>query len=672
MCPAQDASSVSDTLTAANKVAYRGVKMLTGRTLSGIETVRNVIAPIGEGDAIKLVQTLPGVSTGAEGSSAIYARGGNLGNNLMSLDGVTVYGVSHLLGMTSSVSSDVIGEMDFQTGGFDADRGSALSSFISLKSASLRMDKWHISGMASPFLESASVEGPVSDRTGVLVTGRFSPASLVYKSMEAALSSEKGIRNLEAKIYDVYGKISHKTKKGNELTASIFRSADEYDIGFGKNADRYKMGWSNTLGLVRYFRPHSIKTRTEYDVSYSVYQSGQSSDVLFNGAMNQLKIKSSLKELETGMKLIYNGNRNSFQTGVRIRNAGFNPGSSSLSSQWADQKHTSLTAVLWGQYEYHKLNALYFKAAARINSYRSGETLTKSERVCFVPELSALGECHITPGIKLMATIDKVAQFHHILEGMPLGWSMDLIVPSDDTVPYESAYQGYLGMVGSFRGHRVTVGGYCKIMDNLVYYTNAANIFSASFAGWKDNVEVGKGLSYGIEALYDYSGKYLSARVAYTLSKTEREFENINNGNPFPAKFDRRHVLNTSVEYAFGRTGKTKQGIRSAFTLQSGHWESYRLYSYESITPDDDKYLIPYFDESPNNLRMPAYIRLDIGYFRNWRSASRNINYKLQAGVYNSLNRHNPFLLMYDDDSDQWMELSLLPVMPTVSFRIEF
>ena len=672
MCPAQDTSSVSDTLTAANKVAYRGIEILTGRTLSDIETVRNIITPIGEGDAIKLIQALPGIATGAEGSSAIYARGGNIGNNLMSLDGVTIYGISHLLGMTSSVSSDVIGETNFQIGGFDADRGAALSSFIGLKSAASQMDKWHISGIASPFLESVKVEGPVSDRTGVLVTGRFSPIGLAYKSAKDVLASDKGLKSLDATVYDVYGKVQSKDKKGNELTAFIFRSADEYDIVFGKNADRYKMGWNNTIGLIKYSRHHSIKTRSEYDVSYNVYESGQSSNVLFNSTINQLKIKSSIKEFVASAKLIYKGNRNSFQAGGQIRNTKFNPGSSSLSSEWADQKRYSLSAVLWGQYEYRKSKELYLKAATRINSYRSGETLGKSEKTRYIPEMSILGEYSIIPNVKLMATIDRVAQFHHILEGMPLGWSMDLIVPSDDTIPYESAYQGYLGMTGLFMRHKITVGGYYKTMENLVYYTNAANIFSASFAGWKDNVEVGNGSSYGIETLYEYSGKRLSARVAYTLSKTDRTFENLNKGNPFPAKFDRRHILNTSVEYDLGRTEITKQGISSAFTLQSGHWESYRLYSYESITPDDDKYLIPYFDESPNNLQMPAYIRLDIGYFRNWRSASQKINYKLQVGVYNILNRHNPLLLMYDDDADQWMELSLIPIMPTVSFRIEF
>lgn len=662
LCSAQDVSIVTDTLTAANKVAYRGLRVQGNGVLSDIETIVNIVTPMGEGDAIKLVQILPGISAGAEASSAIYARGGNMGNNLMSLDGVSIYGISHLLGITSSISSDAIGMMDFQMGGFDADRGAALSSFIKLKSAVPKTDRWYISGVVSPFFESVAVEGPVLDRTGVLLTVRFSPAGIVYNSVKGIVSSKNDLRDLDASIYDVYGKVLHKTKRGDELVVSIFRSMDDYDIKFGKDADTYKMGWSNTVGQLKYTRYHSAKLRSEYGASYNVYENGQGSEVLFNGTLNLLKIKSSLTEFVADGKFTYKWNRSMVQAGGQFRRAEFNPGASILLSEWTGQKSFTLASVLWGQYEYRKHDALFVKAAARINAYKSS----------FVPEFSFLWEYNSSHNVRITATVDRTIQLYHTLEGMPFGWSMDLIVPSDATLPFESAYQGYLGVTGVFCKHKITIGGYYKTMENLVYYTNAANLFSASRTGWKDNVETGKGSSYGVEALYEYSGERLYARTAYTLSKTDRTFKNLNDGNPFPAKFDRRHVLNASAEYSFGKSRNARQGVNVAFTFQSGHWESYKLYSYPSITPDDEKYEIPYFGEQPNNFRMPNYIRLDMGYFRSWKSASGKTDFKFRCGIYNTFNRHNPFLLMYDDDADQWMELSLMPIMPSVSFRVGF
>ena len=123
-----------DTLRPALKVDNRGVRVETGAIKADINTVRQVVSPLGEGDAIKLIQTLPGVSTGAEGSSAIFVRGGNMGNNLMTLDGVPVYGISHLLGLTSAIPSDVVRDMDFQVGGFEGDRSNLLASHIRLRS----------------------------------------------------------------------------------------------------------------------------------------------------------------------------------------------------------------------------------------------------------------------------------------------------------------------------------------------------------------------------------------------------------------------------------------------------------------------------------------------------------------------------------------------------------
>lgn len=702
LCPAQDGMPVVDTLETARKTAQRGVKMETGRTLSDIETIRKIVTPLGEGDAIKLIQTLPGISTGAEGTSAIYARGGNIGHNLMSLDGVTVYGISHLLGVTSSVSSDVIGDMAFQIGGFDADRGQTLSSFINLKSVKPKTDRWHASVMTSPFLESASVEGPVLKKTGIFVTGRYSPIGLVYKSSSGALSSEKGLRNLDASVYDVYAKLYHQTRRGDELTGSFFRSYDNYNIVFGKNSDDYEMGWHNMLGAMRYIWNHSVKMRTEYGVSYNEFGSTQSTDVVYNSVLNRLKILSSLKEYSVEGKFILESERNSLKAGIQYKHSEFEPGSSTLSfsSEEKGSGYFSKTAVLWGQYEYRKANILYPKAAARINAYKSGDRpVSKSEdepiidigsapdskpdgdmdiepeethKMSFVPEFSLLGEYNVLPNIKLVTTVDRTVQFHHLLEGIPLGWSMDLIVPSDDEIPYESALQGYFGVAGSFKRHRLTVGAYHKTMSNLVYYPDATAIFSTSISDWKDNVEVGKGSSYGLETYYEFSGKNLSARVSYTLSKTDRTFENVNYGISFPAKFDRRHIVNASAEYSFRKGAKARQGVSTAFTFQSGHWESWRAYSYPSITLDGEDYLLPYFKEQPNNLKMTDYIRLDIGYFRNWSSASGKINYKFQAGVYNLLNRHNPFLLMYDGDSKEMMELSLFPILPNLSFRVEF
>lgn len=657
--------SIRDTITASLKEARRGVVAKTGRVWSDIETMRKVISPIGEGDAIKFIQTLPGISAGAEGSSAIYARGGNLGNNLMSLDGVTIYGISHLLGMTSVVSPEVIASMDFQIGGFDADRGNMLSSYINLSSISPRTDRFHSNITINPFIMSASVTVPLAKRTGIFFSGRTSPVGEEYKWFKNKIDSEKGIHNFGAGIYDFYAKISHSTAKGATVAASFFQSMDKYNINMGKNSDDWNMGWSNRIGNLKFTGPASGRSGVEMNFSYNNFASDQSSSVIFNGSKNLLQMRSTIEELAENIKVFHGFRKSVIQSGFQMKFSKFAPGASSYSEKWNEQKLSAYTSTLWGQYEYRAPHSLYLKLALRANWFKTDTVKF------FEPEISVLAEYNVHPNIKLTATLDRMVQFHHTLEGMPLGWSLDLIVPSNPVMRPESAYQAYVGAMGDFGRHKMSAGGYYKAMDNLVYYTDASAIFSALKTLWMDKIEIGKGSSYGLEAVYEYSDRKIDARAAYTLSKTDRTFASIYGGRSFPAKFDRRHILNSSVEWKIKGEGKNSESLSSAFTVQSGHWESVKSYSYPSLTPDDE-FLIPHYNDRPNNLRMPAYIRLDISYSKNWTSRSSKFSYRFTAGIYNVLNRHNAFMLVYDDDADRWAQISLFPIMPNISFRVEF
>ena len=179
---AQPVTEWRDTLPPALRVDHRMLRVETGHTSSDIATMRRVVSPLGEGDAIKLIQSLPGVSTGAEGGSAIFVRGGNLGSNLLTLDGVTVHGISHLVGLASSVPSDAIGEMDFQVGGFDADRSPLTASHIHLSSAEPGTERIQGKVFLSNFLAGVSMDGPLTSKTGILVAARISPLSLEYRA----------------------------------------------------------------------------------------------------------------------------------------------------------------------------------------------------------------------------------------------------------------------------------------------------------------------------------------------------------------------------------------------------------------------------------------------------------------------------------------------------------
>ena len=216
-------------------------------------------------------------------------------------------------------------------------------------------------------------------------------------------------------------------------------------------------------------------------------------------------------------------------------------------------------------------------------------------------------------------------------------------------------------------GHIVTAGAYAKRMRNLVYYTDAKALFTAAAYGWSDNAQVGDGTSRGIEFCYDGNlpAVDLSWNLAYTWSKTDRRFPGINGGRAFPARYDRRHVLNAGAQW---------KGFSATFTLQSGHWETVAAGQYSGYLPDGQEVLLDWFSH-PNNWQMPTYIRFDIGYtadFTTGGGSFRQLVHCVNAGIFNVLNRHNPSILAYDTATKTWNLISLFPVMPSLKYLLAF
>lgn len=665
ICGFADAQSLTewrDTLPPAWRVDRRVLRVETGHTSSDITALRRVVSPLGEGDAIKLVQTLPGVSTGAEGGSAIFVRGGNLGSNRMTLDGVTIHGISHLLGLSSAVPSDVIGEMDFRVGGFDADRSPLTASHIQLVSAEPGKEHLRAKVFLSNFLVGASLDGPVTKNTGILLAARFSPLSLEYKAARKYLPEYLSLTEFGAEVYDFYGKLQHRFSDTQTLTLSGFHSRDRYRLTLRDEGLR-SLGWHNTMGLIRYSDKSNPSWTLDAGLSFVDFANQQQWAARFHEAEDTLHVRSSLRELAFDVKVTHPVQENAhLQFGVRGQWSIFNPGEIVTGDFGNGQQNSPVLGTFWGQIDQDVSGHYRLKAAAR------GNVFVLAGKTWIVPELDLLAEYHLSENWMVNVTADRLVQFQHTLEGIPMGWSMDMIVPTDATIPPETAWQGYVGILGGMGAHRLSLGGYAKWMDGLVHFTQASAVFNTAKAGWKDQVDIGKGFSFGGEFLYELSLRRFYGKIAYTLSKTDRRFQNLNDGLPFPAKFDRRHILHANAEYTVSRTLRTGHALTGGVTLQSGHWESVKDFSYSGKLPGKDPVLLPYFGKQPNNYRMPTYLRVDIGY--NMTIHAKHTDHDFKFGVYNLLNRHNPFMLVYDTEQETWMELSLFPILPNFSYRI--
>ncbi len=671
-----------DTLKAARISADRSKVARTGERIVRPTEFIGMTSVVGTGDVIKFIQTLPGISTGAEGSSAIYVRGGNLGSNLITLDGVPIYGSSHLLGFTSAYSPDIVSETLFQVGGFTSEEGNLTSSHISVTTLDGDFEKFSAKVSASNFLLGGSVSTPlVKDKLSFIGSIRVSPVGAelsAVKGMTEALDSVSGIK---ATSYDAYGKLKWRMNRRQSLSFSVFNSLDSYGYLYGANSDE-RMRWGNLISAVGHdFTPNgsfSIHSNLSYN-SFTNYQGmrktlgGEDNDLAMRSALNELTLQSTAKKTT----------RNGFalQGGVKARLARFNPGSSStftgsttrpVSSTGEGDIVKSLLVMAHAQLEKSKEDRYLLRAAGRMNMFKSTRVQdSRDNGSYYTPEVSLLGRVNFARWIGIEATGDWTAQHYHTLEGIPLGWSLDMMIPSDADIAPERALQGYAGIFLASEAHHLTLGGYYKKMSNLIFFPDATQIFSSASAGWRHGIKVGEGLSKGIEVLYELDLEKFHGRVAYTLSKTDRTFAEVNEGLTFPAKFDRTHILNVTAEYVLSKKEHREIGLNTFFTYQSGHWATIPEGQYDAeMIPQGTSVVIDYFTTIHNH-QMPPYIRWDLGAFLRYGIGTKHPG-TLNVGIYNVLNRHNPYSITYDATERTWKQMSLFPIMPSVSWTMSF
>lgn len=676
---AQPAEAVTDSL----KAAHISSEKLRVKSLWAArpEEIRAIVTPLGEPDVFKFIQTLPGVSTGMEGSSAFFVRGGNMGNNLMTLDGISIYGATHLLGLASVVPQDIIDSSDFRLGGFESTEANLLASHVLLRTADHFSAKPSFAASISNMMGTTTVKMPlIKEKLSFVASARFSPAQWEYNVLRKHfIPNETGLpETIGATVYDFYGRLAWQPHRDHRIRFSWFRSHDNYDFRqFDRLAEDH-IGWGNNILLLDYsgtiVRGWQVKAsasinhfRTEQEQERRIFESEEPTF---------LRIQSTIQEKRATVSLSYNPKASlSLSAGIDWRAALFRPSALIIRRKGEASEGVDIPTTLASFHAdvgYTSDASVFLRGSFRINRFWDQEGYGVT-----VPEFHLLADWSISPMIGIEATIDRLAQFYHTLEGVPTGISTDLIIPSSRYAKPERAWQYYLGFFSKPDNHlHISLGAFYKQMQNLVFFQEADKFFSVAANSWKEGTQIGSGTSAGIEVYGKKTGKRVTAQFAYTLSKTNRIFPEINEGKAFPFKFDRRHILNTSGECFLVIRERSTQKIGAFFTLASGHFESLQAGTYPAYVALNDlaPVIMPVeelgFFTHPNNYHHAPYIRCDLSYTFHWQATK--LAHDLTVGVYNVLNRHNAYSLTWDAKTGRWMKMSIMPVLPSISYRLSF
>lgn len=640
--------------------------------------LQNMAVLFGEKDIMKSMQTLPGIKNAGEGSSGVFVRGGSTDQNLILLDGATVYNASHLLGFFSIFNSDIIRQADIHKGAVPAEYGGRLSSLINIKTVQGDTSQYQLSGGIGLIASRLNVEGPViKDRVSFLLSARRS-----YPDQYLFLSGDPAVRYNKLHFSDYNGNLYARLNRKNEVYLTWYNGTDHFALG-----SLFGIQYGNTVGQLRlkhlYGRSFSSNTSfilSNYQYHITIRPSNYSLAIL--SAIKDITVKHEFQKDQgpiTNWKLGFDVTAHTIHpVSIQAANeSGYNSIDPEIRRSVEANVYLSRTKQvnartilnyglrlnafsIMGPGNYYSIdsmgnpyNFLYYKA------FQLASPLLHLE-----PRISVNYEIDSSQLLKFSYT--RNTQNIHMVSNSTSTNPTDLYLATNNNIRPELADQfsfGYFKNMGG-RNYEISAELYYKRLQNQIDYKNGSMFMPNQQV--ESMLTFGEGRAYGFELLVRKKRGMFTGWIGYTLSKTERRFSSINNGNWFNARQDRPHEISVVTFFQ-----PSRKWIFSA---------SWVYYTGNPVTVPVAKYWIGneivYYYSARNQNRMPDYHRLDLAVTYYPASSGKNkSNWTLS--IYNAYNRENAYSINFQDDPNspgktQAMQTTLFKIVPSVTYNFKF
>ncbi len=607
-------------------------KPLMGMEKLDIKMINQLPVIFGEKDILKSIQLLPGIKSAGEGNSGFYVRGGSADQNLILLDEAPVYNASHLFGGLGLISSRL------------------------------------------------NVQGPiVKDKGSFIISGRRSYADLFLK-----LSSDSALNNNTLYFYDLNLKANYKLGQKDKIYLSGYFGRDV--LAFGET---FASDWGNKTGTLRWNHVLNNKLFSNTSLIYSDY----SYKIKINSGTDKFVITSQIQDVNAKQDFDFFLNKNNkIKFGANVIRHNVSPGridaegSSNLKSSVV-QKRYSWESALYVSHEVtlnKKLNMVYGLRLSDLKvigpgnyfnydsegytidtiSYKRGQKVVDYWNL--EPRWSA--GYQFTESKSIKASYNRNVQNLHLISNSTTSSPTDLWLPSSNNIKPEIADQVALGYYENFKDNQYEFSTeiYYKWLQNQIDYRNGA-ILRAN-----DQIEsellYGKGRAYGIELFFKKRFGRFNGWIGYTLSKTERKFDQINEGKYFNARQDRTHDVSVVGIYKLN----DRWSFSGTFVYSTGN----------AVTFPSGKYgvnnQIVFLYTERNAHRMPAYHRMDISAtLENKHNKTRKFQSSWNFGIYNVYGRENAYSITFKNDPEDPSrtvaeQISLFKFIPGITWNFKF
>ena len=622
---------------------------------------------LGERDIMKIIQLLPGVQAGNEGTTGFYVRGGNSDQNLVQLDEATVYNPNHLFGLFSTFNSNALNRVTLIKGGFPAQYGGRLSSVLDITMKEGNNKKVTVQGGIGLISSNITIEGPIKKEKGsFIISGRRTYVDLLAKPF---------VKGIGYTFYDLNAKINYQITPKDKVFLSGFYGNDNANYT-GASSLNYGINFGNSTATLRWNHLFNQKLFANTSFILNNYHLGLST--IQSGYVAQLY--SSIKDINAKTDFEYYPNQNHnirfgvnfsthtfapFSASIKIPNSGkipkFNPDSLAIKT------HTNELAFYFND-EIKISPNFSLNVGLRVPYFYTKDISYKY----LEPRISTKINLNQETSLKLSYTV--MNQFLHLIPNSTASLPTDIWIPASKTTAPQQSKQISLGIFKNFKEntYKTSLEVYYKDMKNQALFKEGTLLTEVSVI--ENNLTFGKGYSYGAELFIEKNSGKFNGWLAYTLSWTNQTFKDLNFGKEFPFAYDRRHNLSLVGNYDLSKHWM----ISGAFVFNTGR--PYTLpVGRVDVGNGGTLYNGTYADYTErNNYRLNNFHRLDVSaiYKKTRQMFHKSYESEWVFSVYNLYSRRNPYFVYLSTNEVTKLpvatQVSLLPAVPSVSYNFKF
>lgn len=651
-----------------------------------IKEAKEIAAMFGEVDILKVLQLKPGVQSGTEGSSGIFVRGGSADQNHFILDEAPVYNPNHMLGLFSTFNADAIKNVKLYKAGFPAQFGGKLSSVVDVRMREGNRKQFGVSGGLGFISSRLTIEGPlVKDKGSFIVAGRRTYVDLFTSILNKANENNPDWFYIpEYSFFDVNTKLNYDLSPKDRLFLSGYFGGDAFS--FKSRNVLFDLDWRNIAGTFRWNRTISPKlfantSFTISDYAYNIDLSFGELELTLGSGIRDLNLKTDFMwmpspkhELKFGLNAIYHQFSIGQFAGSDNTDVNYEAGSIFHGAE----------AAVYASHDWTISPKLKLLTGVRLSYFHN-------DQVSYIgPEPRLALKYNVHNNVAIKASYARMNQYIHLVSTSGATLPTDVWYPSNRRVAPQASDLVAAGISAAIgRDFYINVEGYYKWLHNQITLKDGAQLFLNDKLD--EDFLFGKGSSYGGEIYIEKKNGNIRGWIGYTLSWTWHQFAEVNGGQPYHPKNDRRHDISavimwdipwTRPKFPLTFSASWVYGTGNAITLPT------KRYIQMDITSTNPFHFIPIYTKR-GGFRLPAYHRLDLSLvWKLYPLSKKRFKNDLTFSLYNVYDQRNPFFMyidaVYEGDPAKGTQstnfpdkleariVSLFPIIPSITWNFKW